>query len=109
MCYARSLEKPGDRTLLVDREQQVGLYTDHERLLERCTAEQANEVAVRRQVEAIHGARDIMVAICIESADETLRQGLEVALHGKFGGEGPPALHVITDRLTPEAQLPLGS
>ncbi len=53
---AGSLEEPGDRALLVDREQQVRLHPDHQRLLERGAAEDFHRVAVRSEIEAVHGA-----------------------------------------------------
>src|SRR5690348_7937125 len=102
-CNARGVEESGDRLLLADREQQIRLHPDHERFGQARASEERDRIAVRGEVEAIDGARDVEIAVGIEGVDEALRQSFEIALHGELGSERIMSAHVGTNRLAAEA------
>ena len=64
---------------------------------------------MRAEIEAVHGARDVQVAVGVEGADEALCQSLQVALNRELGSERIAALHVVANRRASEAQLPFRS
>src|SRR5207253_8108225 len=63
----------------------------------------------RSEIEAVHGARDVEIAVGVEDIHEALGERFEVALNRELGRERVAALpHVLTDRLAPEALRPFG-
>src|SRR5207302_8844528 len=55
--HARLLEHAGERALLGDRKQQVGLNSDHQRPLELRAPQDRLMVAMHAQVETVHRPR----------------------------------------------------
>jgi len=81
-------EDTGDLPLLVDREQEVGLDADHERPLRADPAQaRLHRAPVLGDVEEVHGARKIEVAVRVEGARELLGVHLEVGLDLELGAE----------------------
>src|SRR5207244_5383475 len=112
-CEARDdaggLEIARDGLLLAEREQEVRLHADHERGAQGRAPEQGHRVTVRSEVEAVHGARDVQIAVGVEDIHEALSERFEVALNRELGRERVAALpHVFADRLAPEALRPFG-
>ena len=61
-------------------------------------------LAVRGEIEAVHRARQVQVAVGIKGAHEAPRVQLQVALHREFGAERAPcAFHVRRRRSAAEA------
>src|SRR5207253_495096 len=61
------------------------------------------------EIEAVHGARDVEIAVGVEDIHEALSERFEVALNRELGRERVAALpHVFADRLAPEALRPFG-
>src|SRR5207237_5598251 len=61
---------------------------------------------VSAEIEAVHGAGDVQVAVGVEDADEALRQSFQVALNRELGGERIAVLHLLAERLASEALRP---
>ena len=62
------------RLLLGHGEEEIGLHADHERGLEGRAAEKRHRLPVGGEVEAVHGAGYVEVAVRVEHVYEALRE-----------------------------------
>ncbi|KAG1441994.1 hypothetical protein G6F57_018545 [Rhizopus arrhizus] len=79
----------GDLLLLLHREQDVGVGADRQRLFhpDLCQASQHIAIGVLGQIEPVHRAAQVQVAVRIEEAHEAPRVALQVTFHLEFKAE----------------------
>src|SRR5579864_3193742 len=77
-----------DGLLLAHREEQVRLHPDHQGVRESSAAKKGYRIPVYAQVEAVHRARYIKVAVGVVGGDPAGGERLQVTLDGELRGEG---------------------
>src|SRR5579863_5249264 len=107
--HAVLLERLRDRGLLLDREQHVALDTDYQHRLAADPAQRRGEAAaVLGEIESVHGAGEVQVAVRVEDAHEALGLALEIGLDGVTWCELAELAGIAADRLAAEALPQLG-
>ena len=103
-----SLEALGQFQLLLDREQQVGLHADNQRALHLEATQRLRHraVAMIREIEQVHGPRQVQVRIRVELAGELDGVALEILLDLEVHAERVPGLALLRGAFASEADLP---
>ena len=93
--------------LLLDREQQIGLHADDQRALDReALAARPHRAAVVGEIEQIHRARDVQIAVRIELPGELGRVILQIRLDFEVDAERIAGLALGVGALAAEALRP---
>jgi len=106
---AAALPQAGGKfALLVNRKQEIGGHTDHERALGTDPAQPClHGAAMIGEIEKIAGAREVEIAVRIELPGKFPRVGFEIALDLEVRCKRIATLALCGDPLPAESLLPL--